>query len=389
MRLESLQFVEFEGLPREWRLERTDFGAITLLVGKNASGKSRTLNVVAALAGLLAGTVKPSFQSGLFEATLNDGSERYDILLKISEAKVVEERLSRNGVEMLNRAGGGAGSIYAEELHDKMRFQPPESQLAMVARRDAIQHPFLEPLHIWAKGFRHFQFGTPLGKDKMAIFVKGGANKIDPSQTDQVVGVFQLGYKIGGNEFSAAILKDMAQIGYDLEAVGIHAIPSSELEVNGVLPGEVHGIYVKEKSLQTTTEQPMMSQGMFRALSVIIQINFGIFSSSPTCILIDDIGEGLDFERSCALISVLMEKAESSNVQLIMSTNDRFIMNKVPLAFWSIIHREGHSCHLYNARNAKEAFEKFRFTGLNNFDFFATDFLNAQKVEPEKLSPKS
>lgn len=57
------------------------------------------------------------------------------------------------------------------------------------------------------------------------------------------------------------------------------------------------------------------------------------------CIVIDDIGERLDYERSCALIELLMSKATTQQVQLIMTTNDRFVMNKVPLEAWTVLHR--------------------------------------------------
>ena len=90
--------------------------------------------------------------------------------------------------------------------------------------------------------------------------------------------------------------------------------------------------------------------------------------------LIDDIGEGLDFERSTALIKLLIDKAKESAVQLIMTTNDRFTMNSVPLEYWSVIHRVGGKCRVFNYDNSRKIFDEFVYTGLSNFDFFATEF---------------
>jgi hypothetical protein len=115
---------------------------------------------------------------------------------------------------------------------------------------------------------------------------------------------------------------------------------------------------------------------MFRALSIITQINYSQLAHRATCIVIDDIGEGLDFDRSCRLIELLRAKAQASSVQLIMATNDRFVMNKVPLEEWSVIQRQGAKVTVRNSQNSKAAFEDFKFTGLSNFDFFATDFIN-------------
>ena len=95
----------------------------------------------------------------------------------------------------------------------------------------------------------------------------------------------------------------------------------------------------------------------------------------PTCFLIDDIGEGLDYERSCELIDLLIEKAKSHFVQLIMTTNDRFVMNRVPLEMWTVLNRTGSIVKGYNIHNSAEKFDKFRFTGMSNFDLFATDYL--------------
>ena len=57
-----------------------------------------------------------------------------------------------------------------------------------------------------------------------------------------------------------------------------------------------------------------------------------------------------------------------------MSTNDRFVMNNVPLEFWAIMHRTGNKSLSLNYRNSKELFDEFELMGLNNFDFFTSKF---------------
>jgi len=73
---------------------------------------------------------------------------------------------------------------------------------------------------------------------------------------------------------------------------------------------------------------------------------------------------------------LLSEKARAGKFQLVMSTNDRFIMNHVPLKDWTIVKRESGQSRIYNYENSKKHFDEFKFTGLNNFDFLAMDFLN-------------
>jgi len=55
MQIKSIKFTEYKDTSREWSLDGLTLGARNLLVGKNAYGKSRTLNAIASLARLLAG----------------------------------------------------------------------------------------------------------------------------------------------------------------------------------------------------------------------------------------------------------------------------------------------------------------------------------------------
>ncbi|KVF71008.1 hypothetical protein WS75_22795 [Burkholderia sp. FL-7-2-10-S1-D7] len=109
---------------------------------------------------------------------------------------------------------------------------------------------------------------------------------------------------------------------------------------------------------------------MFRVLALLIHVNFAKFKGAVSTVLVDDIGEGLDFDRSCRLIELLRSKSQQHEFQLIMSTNDKFVMNHVPLDEWTVLHREGSTVHVRNKENSKAAFDEFKFTGLSNFSFF-------------------
>jgi hypothetical protein len=137
-------------------------------------------------------------------------------------------------------------------------------------------------------------------------------------------------------------------------------------------------IYIVEKGRTAMIFQPEMSQGMFRALSLLIQIRYNIRKKISTTVLVDDIGEGLDFERSSGIIKVIVDTAEENEIQFVMSTNDRFVMNGVPLKYWQVIKRNGGECVIYNYGNSKDVFDEFEFTGLSNFSFLSTDFISQE-----------
>jgi hypothetical protein len=277
----------------------------------------------------------------------------------------------------LKRGLDGVGEIYYQKENRKIKFQAPENELAAFARRDAIQHPFLEDLYDWGKSVRHYYFGKTLGQDRLIFFAKAeekkGKQPIDPKDINSVVNIFKSGKDQFGESFTDPIISSMRDIGYDLEDIGIAPMKGITFE-SPVPVGELFGIYTKESDLNDVTDQTDMSQGMFRTLSLIIQLTYSQMMSKPLCILVDDVGEGLDYDRSSALIRLLISKIENSPSQLIMSTNNRFIMNNVPLRFWSIAHRTGNVCKMFNYRNARSMFEAFEMTGLSNFDLFSSEF---------------
>lgn len=373
MQLKRISYSEYAGGSQEWVLDDLTLGSINLLVGKNATGKTRCLSVINGLAQLLSGNIKRLFDSGSFDAEFEDGSDKVRYVLEIKNSKVVQESFGMNGKNLMTRGQGGAGEIFAEEVDGgkMLKFQTPETSVVVAARQDEIQHKFLKSLHTWSEGIILYEFGSKMGKDSLTLIQKETINELDPRETSKVINFFIRGKSKFGPSYIESIKNDLKQIHYYIEEIDTKK-PSFPVPIG--LQGEPASLYVKEADLPGITEQFSMSQGMFRVLSLIIQVNYCQMAAQPSCILIDDIGEGLDFDRSVCLIKLLMEKVKSP-VQLIMATNDRFVMNKVPLKTWCVLRREGNKCKVYNYANSKEKFDEFKFTGMNNFDFLMSDFI--------------
>lgn len=380
MRLQNLAYSQHEGEPNAWRFHDLRLGDVNLLVGKNATGKSRVLNVINGLARRVAGVTKNNPITGTYDALFDDEGTAIRYQLEFRDRAVHREELTLDGTPLLTRGAGGEGMIHTNELGKLIRFQTSPNELAAVARRDKIQHDFFEPLYAWGSSTFHYAFGTPLGRDVLALANKDARDDFDPKDPKQVIQIYRMGVTELGESFNEAIVRDMAAIGYPLDEIGVQPITS--LTVTSPFPGEVLNIFVKESGLPGHTEQAEMSQGMFRALSVVIQLNYAAMALSPVCVLIDDIGEGLDFERSCALIDILKGRA-GPELQLILSTNDRFVMNNIPLENWTILTHHENDCVIRNYENSREMFEEFRFTGLSNFDLLTTEFYSAGEKEVE------
>jgi len=369
MKLEKLTYSEFETLPNEWSTSDCTFGQTNLIVGKNATGKTRMLNVIRGVMGLISDSNILEIGEGKYSIEISNGERVFSYFLEHHNKTVYSEELKINGDVFLSRAEDGTGKIKAIEIGRDIPFKIETNRLAVVAKRDSIQHPYIDDLYQWAQGVTKLNFGSELGKNILAIKASEESKEvISVRDTEKVVGLFNQGKSKLGEIFTTAIIEDMKYIGYDIEKVGVDI-----LENISIIPLP-SGLYVKESDLQMKTSQLEMSQGMFRALSVLIQFNYGILSNETSCLLIDDIGEGLDYSRSSSLVKLLIEKAKNSALQLIMTTNDRFIMNAVPLEYWIILLRDGGRVSSLNYRNSKEMFDKFEVTGLNNFDLFSSGY---------------
>lgn len=384
MELEALKYTRFKGSRKEWSIEGKPstssdsewltFDNVNLIVGKNATGKSKTINVIREIADLLASDIKISdleHNTACYEIIFTNESLKYEYLLDFKDKIITQEKLIVDGQLKLDRADK---KLFYEKENKFLSFRTDENVLS-ASRRDSEQQPFFDCLINWGKTLTHYRFGSHLGRNMLLrdINLIKDSDVINLKDSNQVIEIFFKGEKQFGKAFLKLIKDDMKLIGY----------PISKIEIKQTFLS-AFGISVQEQDLEDITDQVEMSQGMFRALSLLIQLNYSFLSKYPSCILIDDIGEGLDFDRSKSLINLIINKVKDSKVQVIMTTNDRFVMNNIPIEHWSVIQRLPKKSIFYNYKNSQDIFDDFKFTGLNNFDFLSTNFYidGFQEVKP-------
>jgi AAA15 family ATPase/GTPase len=378
MKLKAIKFCRFKGQKYEWSMEGKSengiynqpvtFQNINLIVGKNATGKSKTINTIRQLADLLSGDKKLSelvYHTSIYDLRFDNNGDEIIYYLEFEEGKVKQELLKINGVLKLER-NSKEGTMFYEKINTSLEFQMEDDKLA-VSRVDNIQQPFFEPLQNWGKKLNFYEFGKDMGRHffiKEVNAVKKDED-VDLKNNPNIPQIFVLA-SLNFPNFEDIVVQDMNKIGYQLTSI-------TPQNLNHI-PTDIIGVSAKEEGIETTTDQKEMSQGMFRALSLLIQLNYSLLNNMPSSILIDDIGEGLDYERSKSLIDLIIEKVKDSPVQVIMTTNDRFVMNNIPLEYWSVIHRTPKKSLFYNYQNSKAIFDEFKYTGLSNFDFLSTEF---------------
>jgi hypothetical protein len=382
IRLKSIDYSERIGRDLEWSLNGLVLGPVNLIVGKNATGKTRVLNIIGNLARRTLREGRPVSEAG-YDVTFDNNGEEIRYSYFAEESKAVRETVLVSGEVKLNR-GPKTLSIYAEGLRNFMDFEPTENEVSAAVRKDAIQHRFLLPMHEWARTVRHYHFGALLGKQHIVMQVESSAsgdNKFDDDDEDAVISIFEKGRRELGTPYVNAVISDMAFIGYDISDLSVSKPPHIKFQSNVPVKGRVAALGFRESGIRGIVYQDAASHGMFRALSIFAQVNYSQMAKRASCILIDDIGEGLDFERSARMIELLRNKAIESKFQLIMTTNDQFVMNHVPLEEWSLLQRNGCHVTVRNIHNSRDKFEEFKFVGLSNFSFFELDFIDAQPQE--------
>ncbi len=337
------------------------FEHINLIVGRNASGKTRLIDAIRWISDLLDADSRIEVlddEIASFELVFQDKKDeiKYNVGYEKDESIFREELIINKHIK-LDR---NKGKLFYEKYGDYLEFETDDKYLA-INRRDSVQQPFFEILHDWGKNLAHFSFGGTMGKGQYKNNFENQDN-LNFKNSNKVNVIYSKGKNEFGNQFDKTIIDDLKKIDYHLKSISLDTASKYLF------------LKVQESDLPNETYFERMSQGMARAFSLLVQLNYSLMAKIPSCILIDDIGEGLDYERSRSLIELIIKKVEGSNIQLFMTTNDRFVMNSVPLRYWSVIHREGNKSVFYNYQNSKQTFDDFAFTGLNNFDFFATDF---------------
>ena len=374
MLLQSLKYIRLQGKPKEWIIQGCDgnpvcFGNFNLIVGKNSAGKTQTLGVIREIASLFSyysDLSEVRYATARYDLTFTKDNDVYEYSLEYENRVVTVETLSINGEKKLDRA---ENSIYSETKKQFDKLDLADNKVTVCLHNDE-EYPYLGKLFTWGFTLKNTAFSNQFEKN----YLLDDLSKLDVESPRELkerallLYTFQRGRKLFGKTFTKRIMDQMEMLGYNIHLIDIIQLPGGYslcVQDEGMDDDEDGNGYI---------DQMEMSQGMFRALSFLIHLNYALLNNISVCILIDDLGEGLDFDRSNILIDLMMKGIDKSGLQIFVTTNDRYIMNKFPLKYWSVIERDHKQSLFFNYYNSKENFDEFEFTGLNNFDFFTTNF---------------
>jgi len=357
MRLKSISYQD-----TNWELDNLQLGAVNLLVGRNATGKSRTLSTIDLLVKMIAQKRDLNWGSKWRVVFENEQQQEVEYEFKTSSLKhgVNGERLSVSGKAMLQRKSFDVAQLRSASNGEMEQFFPPIEKLVLHIRRDVREYPFLEEIAAWAQNSYGFKFGniSPLAR----------LNQQEYDLLMAVENIPQL-FKSLNPESRRRVIESFNNIGYSITDISLRDRGDGSLL-----------IFVKETSLAKALPHYKLSQGMFRSLALIIFLEHLSANQKPQMVIIDDLCEGLDYDKATQLGKLVFQKCADAGIQLIATSNDSFLMDVVDIENWNVLYRTGKIVRSINNHNHPELIEKFHFTGLSNFDFFSSDFLKKQKA---------
>ncbi|MBF0607004.1 MAG: ATP-binding protein [Magnetococcales bacterium] len=373
MILKKIEYSEHGDTPHYWEIRDVEFGQLNLIVGLNATGKTLLLKAISKLASFMSPNLDliRLIKDGRWKAQFYDKTEDFIVTYELEKSDdiVKTENITSNRAFSSIRNNGEVKISLDNnaEFVERLRWS---SQSSLYSLRDPILYPIPEKLIDWAAGYQQYrfddinQFREYYAKDKME-------NRSAPL-------IIPLLIKLLNNDvIKEKLTEDFNYIGYPIDDISIDQVKRLQFTENTV------EVSVKEKGLECLTKYYAMSQGMFRALTLIVIIEDLLLSNSECTLVIDDIGEGLDFDRSSKLIKLIFSKLKDSNIQFIATTNNRFLINAVDIRDLNILEREGHVVKSYNYSNSKEQFDEFEFTGLGSFDLFRYQMYKTQEAQVE------
>lgn len=360
MKIKSLSYID-----SNWELKNLQLGNVNLIVGKNSTGKSRTLQTIDLLVKMI--TQKRDLNwGGQWDITFENHKREeinYKFSTSVKHQGVTFEKMFVDSDLVLarNRQNYGDKAKIKNSINKGIFdfIYPPDNKLIIHTNRDIKKYPFLEDIANWAEQSYGFKFGN------ISPYSLLNQQEYDLLTAVEDIPTLFLSLKKTDKE---QIITDFNSIGYNVTDIAIHE------------RGEYSSINVKEKGIDKFIPHYKLSQGMFRALAVIVYIQYLTSRKRPATIIIDDLCEGLDYERATKLGKLIFNKCLENDIQLIATSNDSFLMEVVDLKYWNVLTREGKKVKGINTKFNAEIFEDFRFTGLSNFDFFSSNYIKSKEI---------
>ena len=343
-----------------WELEGLKLRQFTLIAGLNTAGKTRTCNVIK---NTLKKIVQPMKGLEVGETDIvfkTSKNKTYRLIISIKENKNLDRNITAEELYQVYQQEEkplfDRTKLYDNRSRRDVEYTPPDDSLTFHARRDKKSYPYLEEIIEASKRFHFLDFRRPRAEITKHPLPEGRLpNEFDSSLTPLL---FE---ELVDDKKKGVILSDLESLGYFIKNISVKSIQVEEFKVPLIFFDEegVGGIY----------DYTQASEGMVKVIFLIVALNL---IEKGSCLLIDNIGDGLDYKRSMDIVPIL-EKA-SEDKQIILCTNNEILLNQTDIRNWNILYREGYKVKAFNYENNRDQLLKFSETGLSNYEYFKSEY---------------
>jgi len=385
-----MKLIEFSHRAGDWEINNLGLGDLNLIVGENAVGKSNTWKAIKNFSEIINDLTKHiqdnitdvyyfyDYENKITEywflvkfETESKKILSYEILIEFesqikktiefeNQINVRREILILDGKKIIYRESADKAEIYSESNKELISISPPSSSLVLKVRRDTKEYIEFEQLIFWASDKKFFSF-CKINSYPSGVLLAQRLNNLD-------------------NRYVTSVLND---IGFYITDIDTFQISPGSSVLN-------HRFVFEEINVEKKFYYKDISQGLKRTINLIVLLENLVkekpvrdryaWETSPY-LIIDDLGEGLDYRKATNLGKYLFKRCEEESIQLIAISNDNFLLDVVDLDHWNILTREGSKVSTINKKSHPKIFEDFMFTGLSNFDLLTSDFLTRKLKE--------
>lgn len=343
----KIETFEYHDKSRDWKLEKTSFSDLNLLVGVSGVGKTQILNALLNLKKIAEGesingvkwdiefTTNENQQyrwSGEFEVKEIGEIDKFIYIgseVKHTENKfeIIFESVFKDGIQIVER--NKEGIYYNDKITPKLT--PSKSALNLLEREDNIKPATYEFWKIQNSALPY----TINDNGVLSLFEFD--SKLDSFEKLQMI-QFEVWLKLSFvyrsyplifskiKERFIEIFPQVTDLTYEIK----------KYEVKSKIVGYYSVLMIKEKDVSNWIDQNQMSSGMLRTLHHIAEL---YLCPNGSVILIDE------FENSLGVncIDVITEDILTQNrdLQFIITSHHPYIINNIPPKYWKIVQRKG------------------------------------------------
>ncbi len=323
-----------------------------LIVGRNAIGKTRVINALHHIGQIILGKV--DLQTHLSFTLEFNTKEGMALLYQLhwNESRL-EEKLWLGKQQLIERTQSNA-FIYNHLTQNKEEIFPPETKIILQSTRDLKKYPWIEKIQLFIQNSQGIRFGN--------ITPQTGAVEAGIIHTHAKIAWMYQKLKPPMQE---KVLMQMQKLQFAVNAISYNEWTDT--------------LMIEDKNQdQKRVQIPLfkLSQGMHRSLSTLILLAYLTQENKIQLLIVDDLGEGLDYMRATQLGKILIDTCNSHHVQFICTSNDYFLMDVFDLENLTVLaDYTEQGLKIVNQTHYPELYERFTTCGLSNFDFFSSDFI--------------